>query len=142
MLPAALEQVARFRRYMTTERRLSAHTDSNYMRDLGALVAFCDLHGLDHWAAVDSQHVRSFAAHSHAKGLAPKSIQRRLSAVRRFFEYLLREGLKKNPAHGVRAPKAQRRLPEALDADQMAHLLTLPPGDALVTRDRAIMELL
>jgi integrase/recombinase XerC len=142
MFPTALEQVARFRRYMTTERRLSAHTDSNYARDLVALVEFCDLHGLEHWAAVDSQHVRTFAAHSHAKGLSPKSIQRRLSAVRGFFEYLLREGLKKNPAYGVRAPKAARRLPEALDADQMAHLLTLPPGDVLVTRDRAIMELL
>jgi integrase/recombinase XerC len=157
MLPAALERVARFRRYMTTERRLSAHTDSNYARDLAALVKFCDVHGLHDWSAVDSQHIRTFAAHSHAKGLAPRSIQRRLSAVRGFFEFLVRESLaeqraqrrpagpadiKNNPANEVRAPKAQRRLPETLDADQMGRLLEIPAGDIFVTRDRAIMELL
>jgi integrase/recombinase XerC len=142
---------------MTTERRLSAHTDSNYARDLAALVKFCDVHGLQDWSAVDSQHIRTFAAHSHAKGLAPRSIQRRLSAVRGFFEFLVRESLaeqraqrrpagpadiKNNPANEVRAPKAQRRLPETLDADQMGRLLEIPAGDIFVTRDRAIMELL
>jgi integrase/recombinase XerC len=161
MIPAALERVAQFRRYMTTERRLSAHTDSNYARDLAALVKFCDQHGLQDWSALDSQHVRSFAAHSHAKGLAPRSIQRRLSAVRSFFEFLVRESvipqkstaderrkppsdkaIKSNPAYEVRAPKAQRRLPETLDADQMGRLLEIPEGDHFVTRDRAIMELL
>ena len=157
MLPAALERVAQFRRYMTTERRLSAHTDSNYARDLAALVKFCDLHGLPDWSAVDSQHVRMFAAHSHSKGLAPRSIQRRLSAVRGFFEFLVRESLEEqrrekrlpgpaditnNPTHEVRAPKAQRHLPETLDADQMGRLLEIPAGDIFVTRDRAIMELL
>jgi len=157
MLPAALERVAQFRRYMTTERRLSAHTDSNYARDLAALVKYCDLHGLQDWSAVDSQHIRLFAAHSHAKGLAPRSIQRRLSAVRGFFEFLVRESLeeqrvqkrsaspadiKNNPGNEVRAPKAQRHLPETLDADQMGRLLEIPAGDIFVTRDRAIMELL
>jgi integrase/recombinase XerC len=141
--PAALEHVAQFRRYMTTERRLSAHTDSNYARDLAALVKFCDKHLLKDWRAVDSQYIRTFAAHSHAQGLAPKSIQRRLSAVRGFFEFLVRERrLKSNPAYDVRAPKAHRRLPETLDADQMARLLEVPAGDIFVTRDRAIMELL
>jgi integrase/recombinase XerC len=128
---------------MTTERRLSAHTDSNYARDLAALVKFCDLHGLQDWSALDSQHIRLFAAHSHAKGLAPRSIQRRLSAVRGFYEFLMRETpIKSNPAYEVRAPKAQRRLPETLDADQMGRLLEIPEGDIFVTRDRAIMELL
>jgi integrase/recombinase XerC len=128
---------------MTTERRLSAHTDSNYARDLAALVKFCDKHLLKDWRAVDSQYIRTFAAHSHAQGLAPKSIQRRLSAVRGFFEFLVRERrLKSNPAYDVRAPKAHRRLPETLDADQMARLLEVPAGDVFVTRDRAIMELL
>jgi integrase/recombinase XerC len=141
--PAALEQVAQFRRYMTTERRLSAHTDSNYARDLDALVKFCDVQELQEWTSIDSQHVRIFAAHSHAKGLGARSVQRRLSAVRGFFEFLLRyRAIKSNPAYGIRAPKTQRRLPETLDADQMARLLEVPDGDALVTRDRSIMELL
>ena len=158
MSPAALEWVARFRRYLVSERRLSAHTDSNYARDLAALVRFCDRFGIADWSRLDSQHVRTFAAHSHAGGLGPRSIQRRLSAVRSFYAFLLREApaaaaigaarrrggarVTGNPAYAVRAPKAARRLPDTLDADQMARLLEIPRGDALNARDRAIMELL
>src|SRR5215471_16930816 len=91
MSPLALESLARFRRYLTSERRMSAHTDASYARDLAALAQFCDRHGLADWGALDAQHVRRFAAHSHAAGLAPRSIQRRLSAVRSFYEFLMRE---------------------------------------------------
>jgi integrase/recombinase XerC len=162
MTPAALEWVARFRRYMTSERRLSAHTDRSYARDLAALISYCDRSGVADWGGLDTQHVRLFAAHSHASGLSPRSIQRRLSAVRSFYEFLLREGrngaarsagaasarrspgarIRANPAHDVRAPKAARRLPQTLDPDQMARLLEIPPGNVLTARDRAIMELL
>ena len=143
MSPAALEWLAGFRRHLAIERRLSAHTDSNYARDLAALVKYCDRHRLQDWGALDSQHVRTFAAHSHAAGLAPRSIQRRLSAVRSFCNYLVRErALPGNPAYEIRAPKAGRRLPHTLDADQMAHLLNAPPGDALLARDHALVELL
>jgi integrase/recombinase XerC len=156
MTPAALEWVARFRRYLSTERRLSPHTDVAYARDLAALVRFCDRAGVADWSALDAQHVRSFAARSHAAGLSPRSIQRRLSALRSFYEFLLREGagarrsggaggaarVLANPARGVRAPKAPRRLPQTLDADQMARLLAMPAGGGLTARDRAIMELL
>jgi integrase/recombinase XerC len=164
MKPAALEWVARFRRYMNSERRLSAHTDSNYARDLAALVKYCDRTGLEEWSALDTQHIRVFAAHSHAGGLSPRSVQRRLSAVRSFYEFLVREnherpgdssslsGVRHNPAHDVRAPKAAKRLPETLDPDQMARLLDIPLDDgpanrrpahrSFALRDRAIMELL
>ena len=73
MTPVALEWIARFRRYLSSERRLSAHTDSAYARDLNALAKFCDRMGLADWGALDSQHVRTFAAHSHSSGLAPRS---------------------------------------------------------------------
>src|SRR5262245_29076808 len=163
MTPAALEWIRRFRSYLTTERRLSTHTDINYAHDLAALVAYCDKEKLSDWGEIDSQHVRLFAARLHAGGLAPKSIQRHLSAVRSFFDFLMRETLAArdrparagpaepapdspvmlaNPARDVRAPKAPRTLPNTLDPDQMAKLLELPPGGALVARDRAMMELL
>jgi integrase/recombinase XerC len=156
MTPAALAWLTRFRRYLLAERRMSAHTDEGYARDLAALVKYCERTGVRDWGALDAQHVRAFAAHSHAAGLAPRSIQRRLSAVRSFYAFLLREGagvlaaggaraarrVKHNPAHDVRAPKARRRLPQTLDADQMARLLEIPAGEPLSCRDRAIMELL
>ena len=166
MTPAALEWLTRFRRYLSSERRLAANTDESYARDLAALVRFCDREGIPEWSALDSQHVRRFAAHSHKGGLAPRSIQRRLSAVRSFYAFLLREAavetarsaatpgsgrahqrrtarVTNNPAAEVRAPKAARRLPQTLDADQMARLLQIPAqDDRLGSRDRALMELL
>ena len=157
MTPAALVWLTRFRRYLKSERRLSRHTDESYARDLRALVRFCDRFKIPDWSRLDSQHVRTFAAHSHAGGLGARSIQRRLSAVRSFFAFLLREApaaaaaargrgraarVTGNPALEVRAPKARRRLPHTLDADQMGRLLEIPAGDVLTLRDRALMELL
>jgi integrase/recombinase XerC len=129
-------------RHLGFERRLSPHTASNYARDLRALAEFAERGDLDDWRRLDSQHVRMFAARSHAGGLSPRSVQRRLSATRGFFHYLMREGvLKSNPAVDIRAPKAAKRLPGTLDADQLNQLLDIPPDDALAVRDRAIMEL-
>jgi integrase/recombinase XerC len=140
--PEALEWIGRFRRHLTLERRLSPHTDSGYARDLAALVEYCGKCGVADWPALDGQRVRMFAARSHAAGLGPRSIQRRLSAVRSFCNYLLREQvLRANPAAEIRAPKAGKRLPHTLDVDQVAQLLAIKGNDPLTCRDRALMEL-
>jgi len=128
--------------HLSKERRLSPHTASNYARDLRALAAFAERGNLPHWKSLDSQHVRVFAAREHAGGLGPRSVQRRLSAVRGFFNYLLRERVvSSNPAMDVRAPKAAKRLPGTLDVDQLNQLLDIPAENVLAVRDRAIMEL-
>ncbi len=94
------------------------------------------------WSAIGNFQVRAFAAAEHAGGIAPRSIQRRLSAVRTFYEFLMREGhAEHNPAREVRAPKIKKRLPATLDADQMARLLEFRADDSLSARDKAMMEL-
>jgi integrase/recombinase XerC len=129
------------------ERRLSRHTGAAYRGDLAAFVAWCAKSRLTTWSALDEQHLRKFAAAAHRAGLAPRSIQRRLSALRTFFGYLLREGiLQRSPAVEVRAPKGAKRLPQALDVDRMARLLDAPVAArpefaGLDARDRAILEL-
>jgi len=128
--------------HLSKERRLSPNTSSNYTRDIAALGDFLRQAQVTDWKRVDSQHVRMFAARSHAGGLNPRSVQRRLSAVRGFFGYLVREGVvPSNPAVDIRAPKAAKRLPGTLDVDQINQLLQIPGEDALAIRDRAIMEL-
>lgn len=142
-MSGALEDgVTRFLGSLQNERRLSEQTRKNYGRDLASLLTFCKAHGITSWQAMDSQHLRSFAAESHRRGLSPRSVQRRLSAVRSLFRYLLREGVvRQNPATEVSAPKARKRLPTTLDADTMARLLQFRGDDRLDLRDRAIMEL-
>src|SRR5882724_4487530 len=125
------------------QRNLSPHTRENYGRDLATLKAWCEKQKLDDWSALDVLHVRNFVSTRHRQGLSPKSLQRVLASIRSFYVFLQGEGVaKKNPAEGVRAPKAAKRLPDTLDADQMARLLQIPGDDAETVRDRAIMELL
>jgi integrase/recombinase XerC len=135
-------EIDAYLRHLGKERRLSPHTSSNYARDIGALADFLERGNVNEWKRVDSQHVRVFAARAHAGGLSPRSVQRRLSAVRSFFTFLAREGVVAgNPAVDIRAPKAAKRLPGTLDVDQITQLLQVPGDDPLAVRDRAIMEL-
>lgn len=137
----ARQWLERFERHMATERRLSPHTVAAYGHDLAALAQWCEDQGIAQWSALDHQHVRVFAARSHARGLKGRSIQRRLAAVRAFCAFLQREGaLRRNPALDIPAPKAARRLPNTLDVDQMARLLDFTPANALEIRDLALME--
>jgi integrase/recombinase XerC len=146
-LPA--DWLARFRSYLGAERRCSPHTLAAYAHELAEFDAWCEAQGIADPALVEPQQVRLYAARSHARGLAPRSVQRRLSALRSFFRFLEREGLvARNPVVEVRAPKAGRRLPQTIDVDQMGRLLTpaaagtpdaAPAHEAL--RDQAIMEL-
>jgi integrase/recombinase XerC len=142
MQAAELNWIERFVAQLKLERRASPHTAASYRRDLVALIHFCDRHSLASWTQLDSQHVRSFAAAQHGAGMAPRSIQRQLSAVRSFYAFLGREGAsRRNPAVGVQAPKIKKRLPVTLDADQMARLLEFRAATTLDARDKAIMEL-
>jgi len=143
MLPDALERLDAYARHLQFERRLSPHTCKNYLRDLNALTDWCGKSGIESWGEIDNEHIRAFAATCHRQGLGARSIQRRLSAIRGFFAYLIREkNLKRNPVNDVRAPKARKRLPGNLDADRMARLLDIKGDGPLVSRDRAILELL
>jgi integrase/recombinase XerC len=143
MQAAAVAWIGRYLGHLRTERRLSPHTESNYRRDLDALVAYCDREGIPGWKKLDNFHIRTFAAREHRDGLGPRSVQRRLSALRGFFNYLIRERvIEANPAADIRAPKAPKRLPKTLDVDQVASLLERRAPDPLSRRDLAMMELL
>jgi len=132
--------------YLATLRAHSPHTLAAYRRDLSKLAAFRARHGIEGWCDVDAQHVRVLIAEEHRAGLSGRSLQRLLSALRAFFRHLVRAGkASHNPAELVRAPKAPRRLPKALDVDQAARLVEIADeaGEAgLNARDRAILELM
>ena len=139
---AEREWIDRFISHLALERRLSGHTVQAYRHDLLRLAGFCGRRGARRWDSVDNACLRAFAAAEHAGGISPRSIQRRLSAARTFYEFLQREGAcAGNPAQEVRAPKTKKRLPATLDADQMGRLLNFRVDDSLSARDKAIMEL-
>jgi len=137
------QEIDLFLQYLAQEKRLSTHTVTNYRRDLAQLTLFCEQQNLTSWSEIKSKHIRLFIAQLHRQGLAGRSIQRALSAVRSFYRFLIREGLtESNPALAVLAPKTEKRLPSTLDVDQMKSLLEHTKQDTFIaSRDRAIMEL-
>jgi integrase/recombinase XerC len=140
---AQWQHAERFLGHLALERRLSQHTVTAYRRDLACLAEFCDRQQISRWHDLEVHHLRRYAAVSHGAGLAPRSIQRRLSGARSFLRYLIREGqMAQNPAIGVSAPRASRRLPATLDVDHMGRLLKIQGEDPVTVRDRAMLELL
>ena len=134
--------ISAFLAHAADEAGLSTATIDAYRRDLERLEAWCRENDITRIESLGSTDVRGFAASEHRRGLSPRSVQRRLSGLRRFFRYLRRENIiDGDPGQGVRAPKVRRKLPEVLDIDQVFALLDIPEEGGLATRDRAILEL-
>ncbi len=132
-----------FLQYLEQEKRMSRHTVTNYQRDLTQFIQFCQQQTISTWAEIKSSDIRQFIAVLNRQGLAGRSIQRMLSAIRSFYRFLIREGwAATNPAQAVQAPKVQKRLPATLDVDQMNGLLDLSDHQGTIAiRDHAMMEL-
>jgi integrase/recombinase XerC len=137
--------IDQFSRYLTDERNLSPHTRAAYLRDLGEFRSFLERHGgcaPQDMAMLDSLLLRRYLAELHKRNQRT-SIARKLSALRTFFRYLVREGaLAGNPAEGMSTPKLNRYLPKTLSVDEATALMERGYGNSLLDlRDRAIVEL-
>ena len=127
--------------HLAVERRMSPNTLDGYRRDLAALQAWAEARS-QALAGLGGEDIRAFVAAEHRRGLSPKSLQRRLSAVRSFYRWQLKQGrIGANPAAAVRAPKAPRKLPQVLDPDEAKALVEVPTDVPLGLRDRALLEL-
>lgn len=139
-----------FLRYIRDGRQLSPHTVSAYRHDLDDLAAFLERRFAGEgwrWDGIDRLALRAFMGELSRRGLARRSIARRMSAVRSFFRYLHREEIvEANPARVVRSPKLERHLPAWLTRDEIDRLFALAEnrsaeGGFHGVRDHAIVEL-
>ena len=142
----------RYINYLEAECNASPYTVRNYSSDLvgnykrgseKGFFQFLRLKQIDSLEKVDKQVLRDYLAYLAEQGIAKASIARKLSAIRSFYRYLVREGiLAKNPLEQTASPKLDRRLPSFLTVEEMVRLLkapdlTTPQGQ----RDRALIEL-
>jgi integrase/recombinase XerC len=145
MSAAKLDSADAYLSHLATQRKLSPHTVAAYRRDLQELAR---LSGDKDWAALTHFDVRRFTAQLHARGLDARSIARKLSGWRGFFEWLGRQGgVSANPVEGVKPPKRARTLPKALSVDDAVNLVApgTPRAEANAPArlcDRAMFELL
>ncbi len=138
------DAVADFVYRIEVERGLSPHTIAAYELDLGQFMEFCERMGSADIPDVNRRTIRRYMSHLTTRGYSRRSIARKISAVRSFFNDAARRGLvPANPAEGIRQPKRPALLPKALPARSLAVSLDGMVGEEPVDRrDRAILELL
>lgn len=133
---------------LASEHGCAAKTLDAYRRDLALLSG---LAAGRPWGAISETDLRRWIAAETRAGRSPRSIARRLSAWRGFFDRLAETGaVVANPVRGLRAPRAGRRLPKALSPDQAMQLVVPGARRAAVdespametARDEAMLELL
>ena len=138
------EHLNKFITYLIAEKNASPYTIKNYRNEIGQFLGFMKEQGIDSWDGVDRYILRRYLAWLQAQGYVKASITRRISELRSFCRYLMREGiLDKNPIRAISAPKVPKRLPNYLDVHEVEALLAAP--DAMAPqgqRDRAIIEVL
>ncbi|MFH7326467.1 tyrosine recombinase XerC [Desulfurivibrio sp. C05AmB] len=133
-----------FLQWLKVERGYSVHTVSSYRGDLSEFVATDRGFGpVSAVADLDARRVRAFVYSLHGRNKS-SSVARKLSALRTFFRYLVKNGIiKTDPAAAIAAPKSEGYLPTVLSVDEVFSLLEMPgPADTFAARDRAVLEML
>jgi len=137
--------IEEFKNHLKYERNCSCHTIRNYISDLHQFEAhLMKFHGAQTITPdIDKLTVRRYLA-SLQKTNSKTSMGRKLSAIRTFYSFLVREGvLESNPLKAVATPRAGKKLPKFFSIDDIFRLMDSTHGNKkLIVRDRAILELL
>ncbi|RMH68537.1 MAG: tyrosine recombinase XerC [Gemmatimonadetes bacterium] len=142
--------IARFLDYLKYERNCSEHTIVAYRRDLEQFeTSLRRILGLDatqpiDYAQVSRQDVRAFMSDLYEQDFTKKSIARKLSTLRSFFNFLCdRKVITINVAAQIASPKIEKKLPEFLNVPQISRLVEMPDLDTVQgLRDRAMLEMM
>lgn len=110
--------------YLTLQKRVSPLTVQNYQSDLNQFLKFINSEvGEIAINVISHQHARGFIAHLMDSGISARSVNRKLSTLKSFFKYLLKQGeIESNPITKVQGPKTPKKLPVFIDENQTAQL--------------------
>ena len=136
----------RFHTYLSAEKRYSPHTTAAYLSDHAQFTAYLeDTYGITRVQDVEHTAVRSWVVSLLEGGLSPRSIQRKVSAIRTFFKLMVRDGILEHaPTRQVVTPKRGERVPSFLSEADMETLLDPErfTDDFSGQRDRLLLTLL
>ncbi len=142
------ELTGRFAEYLRVEKGYSEHTLRNYLSDIEIFfeylkerkIEIADEKDLERLEPVD---IRGFLA-SRFKINKSSSSQRRLSAIKTFYKFLVKRAIiSKNPSEIISSPKTEKPLPKAISVDEVFAIIhAIDAGDVLSLRDRAMVELM
>ncbi len=125
--------------------RASQNTIDAYTRDLNEFINFCNDREIASFNRITEKSIRQFVINLSEKGVTKSTISRKLSALRRLFNFALRNDLiEKNPISKIPNPKVKRKLPETINLDSFLEIYRLldEKGDESSIKIKAILELL
>ncbi|NLY54208.1 MAG: tyrosine recombinase XerC [Firmicutes bacterium] len=136
------ELLDRFLRYQRVEKNASVHTINNYQSDILQFIAFSSDH-VQSPTDIGRAELRRYLVYLQKEGYARSSIARKLSALRSFFRFLVRDEVcPSNPLDLLSTPKQGRQLPLFLQVSECLSLLEAPDDSVLGKRDKALLEML
>lgn len=142
--PRLEEYLEAFLNFLFWERRVAENTVLAYRQDIASFLRFLKERGVEDFSLVTLDTLEAFVEHESCTGLEATTLARRISALRTFFRFLVREKVaRENLAKLLDTPRIKRHLPEVLTVEEVEALIascdvTKPSG----VRDRAILELM
>ena len=138
------QEIRDYLSYLRVERGSSALTVSAYERDLLDFAAFVEERKIGGVANITRDDISAYEAVQHTRGYAASSVKRRLSVLKGFFRFLVREGvINRNPADTIPLPKTPQALPDVLSIAQVNAILDAPfEKNPNGWRDHALLEVL
>jgi len=133
-----------FFNYLTYEKRYARNTLKSYSNDIEQFRKFLMVaYELKEWPVVKHWHIRSWMVDLVDSGIAERSVNRKISALKTMFLYFKKEGrISINPMTKVSAPRFGKSLPESIQADRLAKLFdTLDCAEPEEFRNRLIIEI-
>lgn len=136
--------LGRFIRYIETEKRYSTHTVSAYRRDLKQFGSYLiDIYELDDMTKATGEMVRSYIVSLKDEGMENRSINRKISSLRAFYKFCLREkALKVTPMQGVKSLRRPKELAKFVPEQDMDKVEFAVGDDFRERRDELVFELL
>lgn len=136
-----------FLRYISLERRYSAHTVESYSTDLTQFESFLHTYfntSTVFWQRIEKKIIRHFLISLQERGIGKRSAARKLAVIKSFFKFLNREEIiNQNPALSIKMPKFEKKLPEYVSEQEIDQILMLPEVRTFEgLRDLLILELL
>lgn len=134
------EDISKFLEYLYYQKNLSESTIYNYNVDIRKFLEFIKKDS----KKINQTDIMIFLSDSQRKGYKNATINRRLSSIKTYMDYLLNTGkIEKNPTLGLKFEREERNIPEVLDYNEVEALLDAPDLNTdLGTRDKAILELI
>ena len=143
MIMANMEMIQLFKTYLETEKGYSKHTISSYIDDIYTLIHFLDNEQFGDLLTISPRIARFYVASLH-EHYSPTSIARKISSIRSFYNFLMKETLmKNNPFRDVELPKKEKRLPKFIYPDEIESLFdSIRTETSFGKRNLLIMEFL